>query len=176
MKKAVIIIIVLTGIILTNKIYNIPKLKKEYESLNNKNYIKVTIPTDSSLKYSNYAEVSKILNKTGVIYIGSHKSQISRDNLNQLIKAIDDTGIKTVYYLKKDKSIKKIEKKIKKKIYVPTLLTIKNGEIKKIISENKEISNKKYKKNTDKRKQILKKYTEAINEIIMCSSETKDQC
>ena len=97
MKKAVIIIIVLTGIILTNKIYNIPKLKKEYESLNNKNYIKVTIPTDSSLKYSNYAEVSKILNKTGVIYIGSHKSQISRDNLNQLIKAIDDTGIKTVY-------------------------------------------------------------------------------
>ena len=179
MKKVVILIIVITSIILTINIHNTPKLKTEYEMLNNKKYIKVTIPNDSSLKYSNHKEITKILNETGVIYIGSAKSQISRDNLNQLIKASNDTSIKTIYYLdfkdnKKEK--KKLEKQLNKKIYIPTLITVKNGEIKKIISEKKEITNEKYQTSKDKKKKILKEYTEAINEIIMCSSETKDQC
>lgn len=187
MKKIAFLLIVILTALVATIVYKPDKLKKEYESLNNKKtnnqkYIKVVIPKNSPLKYSNYEEILEVLDKTGIIYIGSAKKQISRDYLNQLIKAADNTGASKIYYLdtknnKITKEYKKLLKKInKKEIYVPTLITVKRGKIKEIISEEKIISNKKYISNKSKKKEILENYMSAINNIINCSGNLKNQC
>ncbi|MBR2588650.1 MAG: hypothetical protein IKD77_05565 [Bacilli bacterium] len=186
MKKVVFLFMTIMIIIFSgcSKQY---KLKEEYESLNGKktngqSYIKVTIPKDNSIVYSNYSEIFKVLDSTGIIYIGSAKSQISRDYLNQLLKAIEDTGISKVYYIdisktKEKTKYKKLLKKInKKEIQIPTMISVKGGKIKEIISETKNISNKKYTPKESKKKEILEKYKNAINIIITCSPDSKNQC
>ena len=147
-------------------------LKKEYEKLNGKNYIKVSIPKDSPLINTNYNTLKKMTKKTGVIFIGTSKNQASRDSIKPLLEAADETGIDKIYYI----DIKKIEKTNYnkelqiKKINIPTLITIKNGKVLEIIN-GKNIKNSKYKKmSKEKQIQLKEKYIKAINKILICSS------
>lgn len=158
---ALLIIIILLSI--KNSSYNV---KKEYEKLNNDNkYIKVHISNDNPFKNIKNNELTKIIKETSVIFIGSSKNKASRVSINSLSKAAENTGIDKIYYIElKEIKDKKIIKKYK--IENATLLTFKNGKMKDYINNNK---------NKITKKQLIKKYEEAINHILICNP-TGDTC
>ena len=158
---ALLIIIILLSI--KNSSYNV---KKEYEKLNNDNkYIKVHISNDNPFKNIKNNELTKIIKETSVIFIGLSKNKASRVSINSLSKAAENTGIDKIYYIElKEIKDKKIIKKYK--IENATLLTFKNGKMKDYINNNK---------NKITKKQLIKKYEEAINHILICNP-TGDTC
>lgn len=158
---ALLIIVILLSV--KNSSYNV---KKEYEKLNNDNkYIKVHISNDNPFKNIKNNELTKIIKETSVIFIGSSKNKASRVSINSLSKAAENTGIDKIYYIElKEIKDKKIIKKYK--IENATLLTFKNGKMKDYINNNK---------NKITKKQLIKKYEEAINHILICNP-TGDTC
>ena len=176
-KKVVLVLLLIVCIFILISKRDYKNLKKEYEDLNNKNYIKVTIPNDNQIEYSNFNGLKKIIKETGVIYIGSYENQASRDSIKPLLEAIDDTGIDKIYYIDIKEIKKENYKKLlnQKEVYIPSLITIKEGKMLDIISK-KTIKNKNYKKMTKKEQRKLKeKYMEAIKKIQMCNP-TGDTC
>ena len=158
---ALLIIVILLSV--KNSTYDV---KKEYEKLNNDNkYIKVHISNDNPFKNIKNNELTKIIKETSVIFIGSSKNKASRVSINSLSKAAENTGIDKIYYIElKEIKDKKIIKKYK--IENATLLTFKNGKMKDYINNNK---------NKITKKQLIKKYEEAINHILICNP-TGDTC
>lgn len=158
---ALLIIVILLSV--KNSTYDV---KKEYEKLNNDNkYIKVHISNDNPFKNIKNNELTKIIKETSVIFIGSSKNKASRVSINSLSKAAENTGIDKIYYIElKEIKDKKIIKKYK--IENATLLTFKNGKMKDYINNNK---------NKITKKQLIKKYEEAINHIFICNP-TGDTC
>ncbi|MBR3229403.1 MAG: hypothetical protein IKF91_01095 [Bacilli bacterium] len=160
MNKKILIssLLLLVTLIVIN--YNKYDVKKEYEKLNNKkDYIKVSIPKDNVFQNINSKELTKKIKETSVIFIGSAKNQASRNSINSLSKAAENTGIDKIYYI----DFKKIKnKKIIKKhnINQATLLVFKNGSKKEYINN----SNNKMTK-----KELKKKYEEAINQVLICN-------
>lgn len=172
MKKIICLLVILISIIaivfITKK-----DVKSEYEILNNKkDYIKVNIPKDNSFKYINYKELSQKLKLTSVIYIGRNDDQASRDSINQLQKASDETGIDTIYYIDiRQVKKNKLKKVLRNNIYYPSLIISKNGKIKNYIYQK----NKKYKKMSKTEKTKLKEtYVKAIDSTIICNTEEPD--
>ena len=158
MNKKILIaalLLLVTLLAVNNNIYDV---KKEYEKLNSKkNYIKVNIPKDNAFQNINSNELSKKIKETSVIFIGSNNNKTSRNSINQLSKAAENTGIDKIYYIDINKiNNKKIIKKYKIKAY--TLLVFKNGKLKERITNNK-IS----------KKELIKKYEEAINIVLVCN-------
>ena len=172
-KKILLIILALVIIPLIflsiNKNQN--TFKKEYEKLNNKDYIKVSIPKDSPVINIKFNEFKKIAKKTGVFFVGSYKSQPSRDSIKPLLEAANETGIENIYYIDIKQMGENNYKKILKreKINIPALITVKNGKIIEYISEEK-MDNTKYKKMTkEEQAELKKKYIDSINKILICN-------
>ena len=95
MKK---IIILLSILIMLSGCGN--KKKENTDALRFKEeYSMIDIYKENPYVYSNKEEVLKLLNKTGVIYIGSSDNKESIELLKKLNEAVDNTGISKVYYL-----------------------------------------------------------------------------
>ena len=154
---AATLLLLVTLLVASNNIHDV---KKEYEKLNGKNgYIKVNIPKDNVFQNINNNELSKKIKETSVIFIGINKNEASRNSINQLSKAAENTGIDKIYYI----DLNKIKNKniIKKyKIKAATLLVLKNGKIKDKITNNN---------NKMKKKELIKKYEEVINTTLVCN-------
>ena len=144
------------------------KFKKEYETLNNK-YEKVNIKEKNPMVYSNLNEIIDIIdNKSGLIYLGYPESSTCRDNIEILIEAAKQTGLKKIYYLNtKDLDInEKQYEKIKK--YIDDfkgmkVIFVKDKENIGAIEENDELFKK---KTEEERDEILKIYRNSIHEML----------
>ena len=94
------------------------KFKEEYSMID--------IYKENPYVYSNKEEVLKLLNKTGVIYIGSSDNKESIELLKKLNEAVDNTGISKVYYL--NNNYEEVLKKINK-TDIPVVIFVKDGKI-----------------------------------------------
>lgn len=75
------------------------KFKKEYESINQKSKISLTIPEDNKIKYINSKETIDILkNKTGVIYFGFPDCPWCRNIVPILINTAKCECLEQIYY------------------------------------------------------------------------------
>ncbi|MEG0314329.1 MAG: hypothetical protein RR646_03590 [Erysipelotrichaceae bacterium] len=82
------------------------KFKTEYESYNNKDkesgkgkHLEMNIIENNHMKYSNYEEVSKVLdNGTGVIFFSFPTCPWCRNAAPVLAKAADEAGVKEILY------------------------------------------------------------------------------
>lgn len=215
MKRKIIIlsIIAIIIVLIVTKINNVNKFKKEYESLNDKknasgqSYIKLQIANDNPIVYSNYEEIFKVLNDTGIIYFGSPKCLKCREIVPILLDAAEEVGIEKIYYLNniKDRDIKAMKdgkvvtkkegtnnyKKLLKKLgnkasiyeslndnnlkrlYYPTVIAVKNGEIIEIITKSK---GKNIRLTKEEKKELKDNYIKAMNKIIMCGSTSDIKC
>lgn len=189
------------------------KFKKEYESLNNqktegKTYPEVKINASNQIKYSNYDEIFKILDTTGIIYFGFPECPWCRNAVPVLLDAAKEANVKKIYYLnnKEDRDNKELKDgKIKtsqkgttnyqkllkklgdkadnyeglndkniKRVYFPTIITVKNGKITNYISGTVDSQKDPYKPLTKKQKKELKdKYIKAFNSLNACDSSEK---
>lgn len=91
-----------------------------------KEYSMIEIYKENPYVYSNKEEVLKILDKTGVIFIGKSDNEESIKVLEKFNEAVDNTGLNKVYYLNKD--YEDILKKINKKS-IPVVIFVKDGKI-----------------------------------------------
>ena len=109
MKKFVILffmICIITLIVGCQKETDAVKFKKEYESLNGKTSVSgkkiksINISKDNPIKYSNFDEVLKIIDKgTGIIYLGFPECPWCRTAIPVLLEAANDYKIDTIYYI-----------------------------------------------------------------------------
>ena len=75
------------------------KFKEEYESINEKSKISLTIPEDNKMKYVTAKEVIDILkNKTGVIYFGFPDCPWCRNVVPTLINTAKCECLEQIYY------------------------------------------------------------------------------
>lgn len=100
-----IVLILLIGIISTlyinkdNSTKDEKKFKEEYESINEKSKISLTIPEDNKMKYVTSKEVIDILkNKTGVIYFGFPDCPWCRNIVPILINTAKCECLDKIYY------------------------------------------------------------------------------
>ena len=76
-----------------------------YESLNSektsngKKYMKITIPKDNPVVYSNYEEIFKVLDGTGIIYFGFPQCPWCRNAVPVLLESAIENGVDKIYYL-----------------------------------------------------------------------------
>lgn len=100
-----LLIFILGIIIYTSMSPKENKFKKEYESLNGektdkgKKYKSINIPSDNPIVYSNYDEIFKILDGTGIIYFGFPQCPWCRNAVPVLLEAAEEVGIDKIYYL-----------------------------------------------------------------------------
>ena len=107
MKKKIVILFFLTILIVIFGLmfFKENKFKKEYESLNGektsngKKYMKVNIPKDNPIVYSNYEEIFKVLDGTGIIYFGFPQCPWCRNAVPVLLESAIENGIDKIYYL-----------------------------------------------------------------------------
>lgn len=109
--KILLIIILIVSIILTifilkpfNKEEDMTdnlKFKEEYEKLNNKDNINITIPENNPFIYSNATDIiNRINNKeTFVIYFGFNKCPYCRSILPSLIEVSEYLEVDKIYYV-----------------------------------------------------------------------------
>ena len=75
------------------------KFKKEYEKYNTE-LISLRLSKKNKIKYSSYEEIESIVKSgTGIIYLGTPASNWSRNVVEPLIDAVNDSDINRVYYL-----------------------------------------------------------------------------
>ena len=99
MNKKLWIIIICLLCCACNSKNKVIKFKEEYEKYN-KEYIELNLENANIIKYSNNEEINEIIkNKTGVIYIGSPKDNLSRKAIEILLDAADNTGLEKIYYI-----------------------------------------------------------------------------
>lgn len=107
MKKKIVILFFLTILIVIFGLmfFKENKFKKEYESLNSektsngKKYMKITIPKDNPVVYSNYEEIFKVLDGTGIIYFGFPQCPWCRNAVPVLLESAIENGVDKIYYL-----------------------------------------------------------------------------
>ena len=100
------------------------KFKEEYEKYNDSK-IKLEIDENNIITYATTEEINKIIKeKTGVIFIGSPKDNLSRTAIKTLLEASDSTDLTTIYYIDKIDSIEGIEEK-----KTPLVLNVLEGEV-----------------------------------------------
>ncbi len=103
------------------------KFKEEYEKYNDE-YIKLELEDAKLIQYSTTSEINNIIkNKTGVIYIGSPKDNLSRKVIDILLEVADNTGLEKIYYVDSLDGIEGIDDIENKKI--PLVLFILEGKI-----------------------------------------------
>lgn len=108
-KKLLLVLIIVVSIVLTifilkpfeKEVLDNLKFKEEYEALNNKDYINVTIPEINPFIYSNTKDIiEKINNKENfVIYFGFSKCSYCRNILPILIDVSQYLELDKIYYV-----------------------------------------------------------------------------
>lgn len=144
------------------------KFKKEYEKLND-SYQKISIKERNPIIYSNLDKIYDVMdNGAGLIYLGYPESSSCRDNINILIDATKQTGLKKVYYLNTKDIDVNDSKYDKLKKYINdfkgfNLIFVKDKDNIGAIEE----SDENYKKKTsDEKEQLLKIYRNSIHEML----------
>lgn len=167
-KKIITILVLLTLTVgCTNK-SDAMKFKEEYEQYNDKN-IKLEIEEDNIIKYATSDEINEIIDKkSGVIFIGNPKDDLSRAAINVLLKAAESTDLQEIYYIEEYKEISKIKSidAIKK----PVVINVLEGEI---ISYHIGTINNKTKLKEENEKKLYDIYSTGIHEVLQdaCTEE-----
>ena len=165
-KKILLLIIIALLIGCTNSKSDAIKFKKEYESYNKSN-IKLKISENNIIKYKTTEEINKIIKeKTGVIFIGSPKDNLSRTSIKILLDASESTDLKNIYYIDSLKNIKLDIDNLK----MPIVLNILEG---KITSYHIGTINDKYKLSESEELELYNIYTDGIHEVLQdtCDEE-----
>lgn len=112
-----VLIVFITGCS-DNKNTDSIKFKEEYESLNGVTissnstlkHKSLSISNDNIIKYADYNQLEKVLNGTGIIYLGYPECPWCRQALPVLLEASEEAGISVIYYMnfKNERDIKEI--------------------------------------------------------------------
>ena len=158
-RNLIIVIICIICCACTNK----NKFKEEYEKYNNE-YTKIELEDTSIIKYSNKEEINKIIKeKTGVIYFGNPKDNLSRKAIETLLSAAINTGLDKIYYLETKKEIKEVENK-----QIPLVVFVLEG---KIVSEHQGTIDNKSNLTEDETIKLYNIYTEGIHQVLQDTCE-----
>ena len=180
------------------------RFKLEYESLNGqktddgREYMEVNINNDNKIVYADYKTIFDVLDGTGVIYFGFPECPWCRNAVPILLEAAEESGIKQIYYLNNhddrdtkvlkdgevitenegtsnyNKLLEKLGDKAIKRLYYPTVVFVKNGEITDYIEGTVESQEDPYTPLTKNQRQELKdKYKSAINNLLSCDQDSK---
>jgi hypothetical protein len=165
MKLKIILISICSLILITGcsstKETDALKFKKEFEKYNDTK-VKLDIDKDNIIKYATVDEINKIIEKkTGVIFIGNPKDNLSRVAINILLQAADSTDLKTIYYISNLDNIKGLDNIENKK--TPLVVNVLKGEI---ISTHSGTINNKTKLSSDEEMELYNNYTDGIHSVL----------
>ena len=100
------------------------KFKEEYEKYNDSK-IKLEISEENIIKYATNEEINNIIkNKSGVIFIGNPKDNLSRVAIKYLLEASESTDLKNIYYINNISEIEGIENK-----QIPIVIYVLDGKV-----------------------------------------------
>lgn len=103
------------------------KFKQEYEQ-ENEILIQLELSENNLIQYKTAKEINNIINsKTGVIYIGSPKDNLSRKVVDILFDVANNTDLEKIYYTNNLEGITGIDTIELKKI--PMVLFVREGQI-----------------------------------------------
>ena len=191
MKKKFIIVGIVALVITLICVYGYSRdnirFKMSYEVNNNMEYsngkkIKVSIPLDNRVKYIGSEKLLKILKEgTGVIYFGYSTCPWCRNAIPILIDSIKENDIKTLYYVDtheidleniSDELYEKLDPYLKededgnKRLAVPDVYVVKNGEIKgHHLGTVESYKNPYLGMNDDQKEELKKIYDDLIKEL-----------
>lgn len=141
------------------------KFKEEYEKYNDSK-IKLEIDENNIITYATTEEINKIIKeKTGVIFIGSPKDNLSRTAIKTLLEASDSTDLTTIYYIDKIDSIEGIEEK-----KTPLVLNVLEGEV---ISYHTGTINDSTNLSEDDELELYNIYLDGIHEVLQDSCDER---
>lgn len=155
--------------------------KEEYESFNGKKnekkepYIKVSIPEDNAIQYSNMTHVLGLLSGgTGVVYLGSPEDQESRKIVPTLLLTANMVGIETIYYCDMKQMGQSNDYQQLLSLFMtqegnliyPMVLFIKDGKILKNISAIEEQITGTYELEEKEKKALAELYSTYMHEIL----------
>lgn len=127
MKRVILFLTILFLVVGCSNNTDASKFKREYEKYN-KEKINVKIDRDNIIKYKTSDEINGIIDKkSGVIFIGSSKDDLSRVAIEVLLKAADSTDLKEIYYVDSYKDIPKVKEINGMKR--PAVIYVLDGEI-----------------------------------------------
>ena len=150
----------------TNKENDAIKFKKEYENYN-KSKIKLEISKNNIIEYKTTEEINNILkNKTGVIFIGNPKDNLSRASIKILLDASESTDLQTIYYIDSMENINLDLNDTK----IPLVLNVLDV---KILSYHIGTINDKEKLSEEEELELYNIYTNGIHEVLQdtCNEE-----
>lgn len=91
---------VLAYVKLINTDVDAVKFIKEYESLNEEGYLKLSIDENNPIEYADYDKLLEVINNgTGIIYLGFPECPWCRNALPVLFDVAKDNDIETIYYM-----------------------------------------------------------------------------
>lgn len=188
MKKYIIIGVVIIIIIIgASSLYlkkenDSTRFKKEYENVNNisennKKYINLKIEKKNQIIYAkNDNIISLLTTKDRIIFLGSPKSNETRQVIPTLLKVAKESSIDKIYYYNTENLTENLTEKIKEilksdEIVVPTVVLIKSGQVeqkheKSVLShknEEKKLSN-------SEEAELYEVYEDLMIKYIMCTS------
>lgn len=141
------------------------KFKEEYEKYNDSK-IKLEIDENNIITYATTEEINKIIKeKTGVIFIGSPKDNLSRTAIKTLLEASDSTDLTTIYYIDKIDNIEGIEEK-----KTPLVLNVLEGEV---ISYHTGTINDSTNLSEDDELELYNIYLDGIHEVLQDSCDER---
>lgn len=141
------------------------KFKEEYEKYNNSK-IELEIDENNIITYATTEEINKIIKeKTGVIFIGSPKDNLSRTAIKTLLEASDSTDLTTIYYIDKIDNIEGIEEK-----KTPIVLNVLEGEV---VSYHTGTINDSTKLSEDDELELYNIYLDGIHEVLQDSCDER---
>lgn len=141
------------------------KFKEEYEKYNDSK-IKLEIDENNIITYATTEEINKIIKeKTGVIFIGSPKDNLSRTAIKTLLEASDSTDLTTIYYIDKIDNIEGIDDK-----KTPLVLNVLEGEV---ISYHTGTINDSTNLSEDDELELYNIYLDGIHEVLQDSCDER---
>lgn len=193
----ILVLLVIFGVFLFEK-NDAKTFKQEYEK-DNKTMQRLRINEDNKIKYVSEEEaIETIRKKTGLIFIGSPKSSVTRMMVPALLDAADCTCISNILYLdakviRDDAKLKELLDKyldtnneydddvvtIVKVLELPTIIGVKNGKIKGVITDlvelndNQDLTSVLTAKQT---RELKSRYIELIEEVLKEDEVCEEHC
>lgn len=141
------------------------KFKEEYEKYNDSK-IELEIDENNIITYATTEEINKIIKeKTGVIFIGNPKDNLSRTAIKTLLEASDSTDLTTIYYIDKIDNIEGIEEK-----KTPLVLNVLEGEV---VSYHTGTINDDTSLSEDDELELYNIYLDGIHEVLQDSCDER---
>ena len=109
--------------------------------------------------------INEFKEKTGVIFIGSPKNDLSRVAIKTLLEASDSTDLTTIYYVDKIDNIEGIDDK-----KIPMVINVLDGEI---VSYHMGTINDSNKLSEDEELELYNIYLDGIHEVLQDSCDER---